>query len=161
LVALGESRAWKKWDADQAPEEVFAQVLGATYSSEKACLDGLKALALRDIPGPVIKEMVKHAAVADSGAPLVKDRKGNPVPDPDLRDNEHIPLGEDADAYVKREFHPYVPEAWVDHSKTKIGYEIPLTRHFYVYKPPRSVAELNAEIAEHEARIQELLEGLL
>ena len=61
---------------------------------------------------------------------------------------------------MKREVHPYAPEAWIDHSKTKVGYEIPFTRQFYVYTPPRPVAELDAEIAEREARIRELLGGL-
>ena len=53
---------------------------------------------------------------------------------------------------------PYVPDAWVDHTKTKIGYEIPLTRHFYRYVPPRPLAEIDAEIRQLEDEIQELLE---
>ena len=64
---------------------------------------------------------------------MVKD--GNPEPDPDLRDYENVPLGEDIDAYFAREVTPHVPDAWIDHTKTKIGYEIPFTRHFYVYTP--------------------------
>lgn len=61
------------------------------------------------------------------------------------------------DTYVEAEVHPYVPDAWVDYDKTKIGYEIPLTRHFYVYTPPRPLAEIGAEIKQLEAEIQELL----
>jgi type I restriction enzyme M protein len=60
-------------------------------------------------------------------------------------------------AYVESEVLPYVPDAWVDHDKTKIGYEIPLTRHFYKYVPPRPLAEIDAEIKALEAEIQELL----
>ena len=59
--------------------------------------------------------------------------------------------------YVAAEVHPYVPDAWVDYDKTKIGYEIPLTRHFYKYVPPRPLAEIDAEIKQLEAKIQELL----
>ena len=60
-------------------------------------------------------------------------------------------------AYIEAEVLPYVPDAWVDHSKTKIGYEIPLTRHFYKYEPPRPLEEIDAEIKALEAEIQELL----
>ncbi|WP_344014312.1 hypothetical protein, partial [Streptomyces thermospinosisporus] len=58
---------------------------------------------------------------------------------------------------LKREVHPYVPDAWIDHSKTKIGYEIPVTRHFYAYEPPRPLAEIDAELKALEAEIQGLL----
>jgi type I restriction enzyme M protein len=61
------------------------------------------------------------------------------------------------DDYVTAEVHPYVPDAWVDYDKTKIGYEIPLTRHFYKYVPPRPLAEIDAEIRQLEDEIQELL----
>jgi type I restriction enzyme M protein len=59
--------------------------------------------------------------------------------------------------YLTQEIHPWVPDAWVDHSKTKIGYEIPLTRHFYAYEPPRPVEEIDAELRELEAKVQRLL----
>ena len=59
--------------------------------------------------------------------------------------------------HLAAEVHPYVPDAWADHEKTKVGYEIPLTRHFYRYVPPRALAEIDAEIKQLEAEIQELL----
>jgi type I restriction enzyme M protein len=83
--------------------------------------------------------------------------KGEPEPDPELRDYENVPLGEDVNEYVRREVLPHVPDAWVDESKTKVGYEIPFTRHFYVYKPPRPLAEIDAELKALEAEIQGLL----
>ena len=83
--------------------------------------------------------------------------KGKPEPDPDLRDYENVPLGEDVEEYLRREVLPHVPDAWIDHDKTKIGYEIPFTRHFYVYKPPRPLAEIDAELKALEAEIQSLL----
>ena len=109
--------------------------------------------------------------------PAIRDKKGNLEPDPDLRDNENVPLPATRvtyeadpearlatieyrtaiDDYLDTEVHPYVPRAWVDHDKTKIGYEIPLTRHFYTYTPPRPLAEIDAEIKALEAEIQALL----
>jgi type I restriction enzyme M protein len=83
--------------------------------------------------------------------------KGEPEPDAELRDYENVPLGEDVNEYVRREVLPHVPDAWVDESKTKVGYEIPFTRHFYVYKPPRPLAEIDAELKALEAEIQGLL----
>jgi type I restriction enzyme M protein len=59
--------------------------------------------------------------------------------------------------HLEREIHSYVPDAWIDHSKTRIGYEIPLTRHFYKYVPPRPLEEIDAEIKQLESQIQELL----
>jgi type I restriction enzyme M protein len=83
--------------------------------------------------------------------------KGEPEPDPELRDYENVPLHEDVEEYLRREVLPHVPDAWIDHTKTKIGYEIPFTRHFYVYKPPRPLAEIDAELKALEAEIQALL----
>jgi type I restriction enzyme M protein len=62
-------------------------------------------------------------------------QQGNPEPDSDLRDTENVPLKEDTHEYFEREVKPHVPDAWIDESKTKIGYEIPFTRHFYKYQP--------------------------
>jgi type I restriction enzyme M protein len=72
--------------------------------------------------------------------------KGKPVPDASLRDTENVPLDEDVDAYFRREVLPHAPDAWIDHDKTKVGYEIPFNRHFYVFKPPRPLAEIDAEL---------------
>ena len=63
--------------------------------------------------------------------------KGKPQPDANLRDTENVPLSEDVETYFKREVLPHAPDAWIDHEKTKVGYEIPFNRHFYVFKPPR------------------------
>jgi type I restriction enzyme M protein len=72
--------------------------------------------------------------------------KGKPVPDADLRDTENVPLAEDVTDYFKREVLPHAPDAWIDHAKTKVGYEIPFNRHFYVFKPPRPLAEIDADL---------------
>jgi len=72
--------------------------------------------------------------------------KGKPQPDSNLRDTENVPLSESIETYFKREVLPHVPDAWIDHEKTKVGYEIPFNRHFYVFKPPRELAVIDAEL---------------
>lgn len=86
--------------------------------------------------------------------------KGKPQPDSSLRDTENVPLGEDVDAYFAREVLPHAPDAWIDHDKTKVGYEIPFNRHFYVFEPPRPLAEIDADLKRATDRIKLLIEGL-
>lgn len=86
--------------------------------------------------------------------------KGKPQPDSALRDTETVPLREDIQAYFAREVLPHAPDAWIDEDKTRIGYEIPFNRHFYVFEPPRPLAEIDADLAQVTARIQEMLKGL-
>ena len=101
--------------------------------------------------------MLSALSERDPGAEVCHDSKGNPEPDPDLRDTETVPLSEDVDAYIARETLPHVPDAWVDESKTKVGYEIPLNRHFYVYEPPRPLDEIEMDLKALEQEIAELL----
>jgi len=86
--------------------------------------------------------------------------KGQPVPDTALRDTENVPLSEDVDTYFKREVLPHAADAWIDHEKTKIGYEIPFNRHFYVFQPPRPLAEIDAELKGVTDRILTMIGGL-
>jgi type I restriction enzyme M protein len=86
--------------------------------------------------------------------------KGKPMPDPDLRDTENIPLSEDVEVYFDREVRPHAPDAWIDHEKTKVGYEIPFNRHFYVFKPPRELAEIDADLKIVTDRILTMIAGL-
>jgi type I restriction enzyme M protein len=93
-----------------------------------------------------LKSLLDAFSERDETAPIVADAKGNPVPDTDLRDTENVPLIEDIDDYIAREIAPHVERFWVDRSKDKIGYEIPLTRHFYKYVPPRSLEEIDGDL---------------
>ena len=86
--------------------------------------------------------------------------KGKPVPDSSLRDTENVPLSEDVETYFKREVLPHAPDAWIDHDKTKVGYEIPFNRHFYVFKPPRPLTEIDAELKGVTDRILTMIGGL-
>jgi type I restriction enzyme M protein len=135
--------------------------MGMTADTAADLLDRLliacRALGQAKLPTPLKKVVLEACAIADPEAPISVGRKGQPLPDPDLRDNENVPLTEDVDTYVVREVLPHVPDAWVDHSKTKIGYEIPLTRHFYKYVPPRPLAEIDAELDAIEVEIQQML----
>ena len=102
---------------------------------------------LRDEKGKII--------LADKGK-----LKGKPQPDANLRDTENVPLKENIEAYFKREVLPHVPDAWIDHDKTKVGYEIPLNRHFYRYEPPRPLQEIESDIAALEKDIVSLLQEI-
>jgi type I restriction enzyme M protein len=86
-----------------------------------------------------------------------RHRIGDPEPDAELRDTENVPLKERIEAYFKREVLPHVPDAWIDESKTKVGYEIPLNRHFYRDEPPRPLQEIQADIRKLEGEIMEML----
>jgi type I restriction enzyme M protein len=87
-------------------------------------------------------------------------QKGKPQPDPNLRDTENVPLGEDVDEYFEREVRPHAPDAWIDHERTKVGYEIPFNRHFHAFKPPRPLAEIDAELKTVTDRIMAMIGGL-
>lgn len=86
--------------------------------------------------------------------------KDKPVPDADLRDTENVPLNEDVETYFRREVLPHAPDAWIDHDKTQVGYEIPFNRHFYVFQPPRPLSEIDAELKGVTDRIVKLIGGL-
>ena len=97
----------------------------------------------------------------DAKGKVVEETKGKrkrlPKPDAKLRDSEDVPLGEDIETYFQREVIPHVPDAWIDHDKTKIRYEIPFNRHFYVFKPPRELAEIDAELKGVTDRIVKMI----
>jgi type I restriction enzyme M protein len=114
-----------------------------------------------ELKAPLLKALLTALSEKDETADICRDAKGKPEPDPDLRDTENVPLKEDIYEYFAREVKPHVPEAWIDESKTKIGYEIPFTRHFYKYTPLRSSAEILEEIKELEASIAEKMKKVL
>lgn len=128
------------------------------------------------------KAILKALSEKDPTAEICRDSKGNPEPDPDLRDNENISLPdniklplpldydnktgldelvklvkEHCEKYMKKEVLPHVSDAWIDYSKTKIGFEIPISRHFYVYNPPREIEEIEKELLVIENNILEQL----
>lgn len=137
------------------------------------------------LAAPIKKAIFAALGERDPDAAICRDGKGRPEPDSELRDTENIPLPEGTilplpmsfgpdkpnnklieafrdtiDAYMAREVLPHVGDAWVDYDKTKVGYEIPINRHFYVYKPPRPLEEIEADITALEEDIAGLLKGL-
>ena len=104
------------------------------------------------------KVVVERPLRDESGKRILK--KGKVQADPKLRDTENIPLSEDVAEYMKREVLPYAPDAWIDESKTKIGYEIPFTRYFYEYTPPAPSEELKREILQIESELKGSIERI-
>ena len=176
--------AGQTWVKQEEAETALARATSETWSEMgweidvEAHTTGMGAFAeALEVKPAVGRQLLDCLTVRDETAPIVKTAKGEPEPDSELRDNENVPLPAgsvewEADvaerlttsvyqaavkSYVEAEVLPYVPDAWVDHEKTKIGYEIPLTRHFYTYVPPRPLAEIDAEIKQLEAEIQALL----
>jgi type I restriction enzyme M protein len=108
-------------------------------------------------PAPLFKAVLLALSERDETADICTDSKGQSEPDSELRDYENVPLKDDIDAYMVREVLPHVPDAWVDASKTKIGYEIPFNRHFYTYTPPRSLEEIENDLKRIEKEITVML----
>jgi type I restriction enzyme M protein len=117
------------------------------------------------LPAPVSKAILGALAERDETAEICRDDKGNPEPDPDLRDNESVPLSESVEAFFEREVKPHVPDAWIDTDRRDpkddkvglVGYEINFNRYFYRYTPPRPLEEIEADIRAIETDIMRML----
>lgn len=114
-----------------------------------------------NIPAPLFKAILMALSERDETADLCTDKNSNPEPDSELRDYENVPLKEEIADYMKREVLPHVPDARVDESKTKIGYEINFNRYFYKYTPPRPLEEIEGELKGIEKEIAEMLEEMV
>ncbi len=162
LSALESSKPLAKWDGRDAYISAVRNLLGTVWWTKKEATASLLAAArssgaLWPSTASYQKAIWSAVSVSDPEGEVQKSKDGSPEPDPDLRDYENVPLDEDINAYFAREVTPHVPDAWIDYSKTKVGYEIPFTRHFYVYTPPRPLAEIDAELRDLESQIQKLL----
>ena len=124
----------------------FSSVLSATAQKAKVKLNKGPRTAILSALGE-----------RDPEAEPSVDDKGNTLPDPQLRDTEMVPLKESVDEYMAEEVLPHVPDAWPDHSKTKIGYEVPLNRQFYVYEPPRQLEDIESNLLALENEIANLM----
>jgi len=152
VAVLERLPAGKVW-MDRA---VFLAELEAAFAADEIRLSS-----------PVRKAIVAALGGRDEDAAICVDEDGNPEPDPDLRDNENVPLKEDILVYFDREVKPHVPDAWIStdekHRDKKdgkvgiVGYELPVTRHFYVYQPPRPLAAIEADITGLEQNIMRML----
>ncbi|AGW13148.1 N-6 DNA methylase [Megalodesulfovibrio gigas] len=151
--------------AGQARQQAIRDALGRLdpaklYLDRKQFKKDLKAACAGMSPQLAqaeLKPILAALGERDEAAAICMDAKGAPEPDSSLRDTESVPLKESIQDYFRREVLPHVPDAWIDESKTRIGYEIPLTRHFYKYTPPRPLAEIEAEIKTLEREIMAML----
>lgn len=116
----------------------------------------LKSAGMAKVGASVIKTIWTTIGEHDPEADVITT-KGNPEPDTSLRDTENVPLSEDIEEYFSREVLPHVPDAWIDHDKTRFGYEIPFTRHFYRYTPPRPLEEIQKDLRHLVTEIQVML----
>jgi type I restriction enzyme M protein len=155
-------------EAGQQRQEQIRELLRAfgkatkdkLFKDRKAFLTELRTLdRARDVrlSAPELKAVTAALGERDETAEICRDREGQPEPDADLRDTETVPLKESIEAYFKREVLPHVPDAWIDTAKTKVGYEIPLNRHFYRYKPPRPLGVIETDIKRLEGEIMDML----
>jgi type I restriction enzyme M protein len=167
----------KALDGQAGPVREALRPLAGLQETDEQRFKAAVEPVLRRLPLKKWGVVTDALVVRDPEAPVVRDRRGNPEPDSELRDSENVPLPAVPVAFeaeptarlasmehrsvvedhMEREVLPYVPDAWVEHAKTKVGYEIPVTRHFYKYVPPRPLAEIDAEIKALEAEIQLLL----
>ncbi|MFC4056080.1 N-6 DNA methylase [Actinomadura syzygii] len=162
LAALENSKALAKWGEQEALITALRPLLGSVWWTKKEAADALHAAVVAGgglWPGTAapLKAFWNAVSVSDAQGELQKAKDGTVLPDPGLRDFENVPLVEDIDAYFAREVTPHFPDAWIDYDKTKVGYEIPFTRHFYAYTPPRPLAEIDAELRDLETQIRKLL----
>lgn len=159
----------------EALADVLIAVKGQRYMSRDEFLGDLtrEAKARRiKFSAPQLKALCDLLGKRDEEAAICRDKKGNIEPDTKMRDTENIPFAwndtdKHADAngtrkaviddYMEAEVLPHVEGAWVDHSKTKVGYEIPFTRHFYTYVPPRPLDEIDADLERVAAEIMDML----
>jgi len=144
-------RALQSMDGDQVwkDRDEFDDALGTALGAA-----GVK------VGMPVRKALWSALGERDETTVPCTDANGVVEPDPKLRDTENVPLGQEIEEYFAREVAPHVPDAWIDHSKTKIGYEIPFTRHFYEYVPPRPLEEIDADVKRLIGEIQQLFAEL-
>ena len=172
IARLGDERGWTNLTRNRKQRTLQKAILGVLgaldgnrpYRSRSAFLADLKAeVKRRSVKmAPAVRKAVLSAlSERDEEAEVCRRRNGSPEPDPKLRDHENVPLKEDIEDYMAREVLPNVPDSWVDHNKTKVGYEIPFTRHFYVYEPPRPLEVIEAEIRDLEREIRGMLEEVL
>ncbi len=183
LAGLEQERAWRNLGRSRKQGEAAQAQLLAGRRNRDALLRALDRLDPQrrylsraafqedldravEAEGATLTPALRRAVLAALSQPnpqaeLQRDAQGAPRPDPALRDHENVPLEEDLDGYMAREVLPWVPDAWVDERQTRLGCEIPFTRHFYAYEQPRPLEEIEAELRQLEAEIRGKLAQVL
>ena len=159
--ARRKSIGTKRNDITDYCRELIVKAYGEFTEGIFGCKDGVycESKIFDSVEFGYNKIVVERPLLDENGQPVLK--KGKKVANADLRDTENVPLDEDVDAYFAREVLPYAPDAWIDKSKTKVGYEIPMTRYFYEYKKPESSEDILSRIMNLEDEIAVSLKTLL
>ena len=151
--------------------DALQTLAGKTYISREKFTAALEA-ALNNaglkLKAPVLKAILAGIGERDDSAEICLDRKGRPEPDTELNDTENVPLNEMIETYFSREVTPHVPDAWIDSSYCdakdgkvgRVGYEIPFSRHFYIFQPPRPLSAIDADLKAVTDRILKMIGGL-
>ena len=160
-----DSKAFAKFPLEKT--DALKELLFAEAALDIESTADLKAFTQRiksivdaspiELTAAQLKSFVAAFGERDENAPILVDAKGRALPDTNLRDSENVPLSRDIDEYVAEEIAPHVEDFWIDRSKDKVGYEIPFTRHFYKYVPPRELEEIDADLNKLIAEISTLL----
>jgi type I restriction enzyme M protein len=162
-VALG-SKALSKAAVDWSPlvERVETSPISATTETAtfRSRVNAYLSEAGITLTAPQLKGLMAGLAERDDEAPIITDGKSRREPDPTLRDTENVPWDEDIHEYFDREVKPFAPDAWIDETKTKEGCEIPFTRHFHKFVPPRPLEEIDADLEAVLGRIRARLEAV-
>ena len=178
IIDLGGQITEREWVLPRTKDEIWGEIYLRRYyqillslkrEEPYASISEVEKL-FNESPLNSGTKLMKFSSFASIGLPdfllktdprgeIVKKR-GNPVPDTDLRDTENVPLTEDVESYFAREVLPYAPDAWIDEKKTKVGYEIPMTRYFYEYQAPEKTEDIMARITALEQEISQSLQAL-
>jgi type I restriction enzyme M protein len=148
--------------------DTLSPLMGSAFLNRDKFMAALETAvqgAALKLKAPVLKAIVSSASTKDPEADICVDKDGNPEPDKELTDTEMVPLKEDINDYFQREVLPHVPDAWIDQTHCdhkdgeigRVGYEIPFNRHFYQYKPPRDLVEIDADLDLLSGEIMEML----
>lgn len=166
-----EAKAAEEAEGGQVQNEILSmlQSMPDTLFKDRPSFQKTLKAAIRksalDIGAPIKKAILASLSERDETAEICRDKEGNPEPDPELRDHEHVPLKENIYEFFEREVRPHVADAWIDETYRdekdnkvgKVGYEFNFNRYFYKYQPPRSLEEIESDIKQIEGEILELL----
>lgn len=161
LVKRRKNIGDKKVDIDKKRRELIVEAYGEfankIYTEEDSVVES--KVFNNDFFG--YQKVVVETPLYDENGNVIRKKNGKPEPDTSKRDTEDIPLTEDIDTYINREVLPFNPDAWVDKSKTKIGFEVPFTRLFYKYQAPESSNDISKRIKTLEERIIKNFKSLI
>lgn len=164
----GKEKAREIEEGEKAQAQIIAVLKSldssAAYKNREKFVAAVEQAADKrqvSLKSPIMKAILSALSERDEDAEVCKDSEGNIEPDPKLRDYENVPLLENIDEYFKREVVPHVPDAWMDRSKDKVGYEINFTKEFYTYAPLRSIEEIQKDILALEKETEGMMQEVL